>query len=186
MEAIGGRVNGRETAISVESKTSATASSGRRCRVFVSYAREDDRYRTRLAVHLAPLVRDGLIELWSDRAVAAGADWEKRILHELAAADIVILLVTPNFVASSYCFEKELPEALRRHAEEGVCILPVHVKSVDLVNLPFGRFQGLPTELRPITAWRDADEAWLQVARGVRAAAEEIGCEPTRPPSLHR
>ena len=174
MEAIGGHVNGREPAIHIESETGATTPGGRRCRVFVSYSRTDERYRTRLAVHLAPLVRDGLIELWSDRAVAAGADWEKRILHELATADIVILLVTPNFVASGYCFERELPEALRRHAEDGVRILPVHVKSVDLVNLPFGKFQGLPTELRPITAWRDADEAWLQVARGVRVAAEEI------------
>lgn len=162
------------------------AHSSRRCRVFVSYARVDEPHRMRLDVHLAPLVRDGLVDVWSDRAVEAGSDWERDIQYELAAADVVILLVTPDFVASAYCFEKELPEALRRNAEDGVRILPVHVKSVDLVNLPFGRFQGLPTELRPITAWRDADEAWLQVARGVRAAAEEIGCGATRPPSLHR
>lgn len=149
--------------------------SGKRCRVFVSYARVDERYRLRLDVHLAPLVRAGLVEVWSDRAVAAGADWERDIQHELSTADVVILLVTPDFVASSYCFEKELPEALRRNEEEGVRILPVHVKPVDLANLPFGRFQGLPTDLRPISAWQDADEAWLQVAQAVRRTAEEIG-----------
>jgi hypothetical protein len=103
-----------------------------------------------------------------------GADWEKDIQRELAAADIVILLVTPDFVASGYCFEKELPEVLRRNAEEGVRVLPVHVKAVDLANLPFGKFQCLPANLRPISAWRDADEAWLQVARGVRSIAEEL------------
>jgi hypothetical protein len=144
------------------------------CRVFVSYARVDEQYRMRLDVHLAPLRRAGLIDLWSDRAIAPGSDWERDIEHELTTADIVILLVTPDFVASVYCFEKELTEALRRHEEEGVRILPVHVKSVDFANLPLGRFQGLPLHVRPISAWADADEAWLEVARGVRQAAEEV------------
>jgi hypothetical protein len=174
MEAIGGSGNGRKPAVRIESADGTTSPAGRRCRVFVSYARVDERYRARLEVHLTPLVRDGLIDLWSDRAVAPGADWERDIEHELTTADVVVLLVTPDFVASVYCFEKELTEALRRHEEEGVRILPVHVKSVDLANLPFGRFQGLPPDLRPISAWQDADEAWLEVARGVRAAVEEI------------
>lgn len=174
MKAIGGNGSGRGPAIYVESVADATILEGRRCRVFVSYARVDELHRARLEVHLKPLVRDGLIDVWSDQAVAAGADWERDIQHRLATADIVILLVTPDFVASEYCFELELPEVLRRHEEEGLCVLPVLVKSVDLVNLPIGRFQGLPTERWPISAWRDADEAWLQVARGVRKAAQEI------------
>ncbi|GAB1508540.1 toll/interleukin-1 receptor domain-containing protein [Actinophytocola sp. KF-1] len=144
------------------------------CKVFVSYARIDEAYRVRLNVHLAPLVREGLIDLWSDRAIAAGSDWERDIERELATADIVLLLVTPDFVASVYCFEKELTEAVRRHEEDGVRILPVHVKHVDLDNLPFARFQGLPLHRRPITAWDDHDEAWLQVAQGVRQAADDI------------
>lgn len=144
------------------------------CHVFVSYAGVDEPARVRLDVHLAPLVREGLIDLWSDRAIARGSDWERDIEHELATAEIVLLLVTPDFVASVYCFEKELGEALRRHEEEGVRILPVLVRPVDLGNLPFGRFQGLPLDLRPISMWPDADEAWLQVAQGVRKTVEEI------------
>lgn len=158
----------------VNAVDTAASSVVRPCQVFVSYARVDEPHLMRLTVHIAPLVRDGLIDVWSDQAVAAGADWERDIQHRLATADIVILLVTPDFVASEYCFELELPEVLRRHEEEGLCVLPVLVKSVDLVNLPIGRFQGLPTERWPISAWRDADEAWLQVARGVRKAAQEI------------
>ena len=144
------------------------------CKVFVSYARIDEAYRVRLNVHLAPLVREGLIDLWSDRAIAAGSDWERDIERELASADIVLLLVTPDFVASVYCFENELTEAIRRHEEDGVQILPVLVKHVDLKNLPFGRFQGLPLNRRPISAWQDPDEAWLEVAQGVREAADDI------------
>ncbi len=144
------------------------------CKVFVSYARIDEACRVRLSVHLAPLVREGLIDLWSDRAITAGSNWERDIERELAAADIVLLLVTPDFVASVYCFEKEVTEALRRHERNEVRILPVLVKHVDLVNLPFGRFQGLPLNRRPISAWEDPDEAWLEVAQGVQGAAEDI------------
>jgi hypothetical protein len=144
------------------------------CRVFVSYSRADEAQRVRLDVHLAPLVREGLIDLWSDRAIAPGSDWERDIEQELATADIVLLLVTPDFVASVYCFDKELAEALRRHEEDGVRILPVLVKPVDLRNMPFCRFQALPKDLRTISAWHDADEAWLQVAQGVRDTVEEI------------
>jgi hypothetical protein len=182
MQAIGGSESGRGSAIYVESAIDARPVVGRRCRVFVSYARVDELHRKRLDVHLAPLVRDGLIEVWSDRAVAVGSDWERDIEHELATADVVILLVTPDFVASAYCFEKELPEALRRNDEDGLLILPVHVKAVDLANLPIGRFQGLPADLRPIGAWPDADDAWLAVAHGVRAAAVEINRSRAEPP----
>lgn len=172
MEAIGG--SGCGVAIWYDPAMPVASSVRGARRVFVSYARVDEQYRHRLAVHLAPLVRDGLIDVWCDQAVAAGSDWERDIRHQLATADIVILLVTPDFVASSYCFEVELPEVLRRNEQEGLRVLPVLVKSVDLANLPIGKFQSLPTDLRPISAWRDADEAWLQVARGVRATAEDI------------
>jgi hypothetical protein len=171
MNAIGGSGHGQEPAISI---AAAAPFAGRPCRVFVSYAQTDEAFRTRLDVHLAPLVREGLIDLWCDRAIDPGSDWERDIRHELAVADVVVLLVTPDFVASAYCFEKELTEALRRHEEEGVRIVPVYVKAVDLLHLSFRRFQGLPADLRPITAWPHADDAWLQVAQGVRRTAEEI------------
>jgi tetratricopeptide (TPR) repeat protein len=174
MKAYGSNGSDRERSVHLGSTNGASAIRSGLCRVFVSYARVDEAYRVRLNVHLAPLVREGLIDLWSDRAIAAGSDWERDIERELAVADIVLLLVTPDFVASVYCFEKELTEALRRHERNEVCILPVHVKHVDLVNLPFGRFQGLPLNRRPISAWGDPDEAWLEVAQGVRQAADDI------------
>lgn len=148
------------------------------CRVFVSYARVDEPYRVRLNVHLAPLVREGRIDLWSDRAIAPGSDWERDIERELAVADIILLLVTPDFVASVYCFEKELTEVLRRHEKDGVRILPVLVKPVDLATMPFARFQALPLDLRPVSTWPDPDEAWLRVAQGVRQAVDDIGRTP--------
>ena len=144
------------------------------CRVFVSYSHMDEAERVRLDVHLAPLAREGLIDLWCNRVIAPGMDWARDIENELANADIVILLVTADFVASAFCFENELSEALRRHHEDGVRILPVLVKPVDFAHMPFGRFQALPRDLRPISTWDNADAAWLEVALGVRELVEDI------------
>jgi hypothetical protein len=144
------------------------------CRVFVSYSHVDEAERVRLDVHLAPLAREGLIDLWCNRVITPSSDWQRDIEGGLANADIVILLVTADFVASIFCFEKELAEALRRHDEDGVHILPVLVKPVDFAHMPFGRFQALPRDLRPISTWDNADAAWLEVALGVRELVEDI------------
>jgi hypothetical protein len=144
------------------------------CQVFVSYSHVDEAERVRLDMHLAPLVREGLIRLWSSRSIAPGSDWQRDIVKELENADIVILLVTADFVASVFCFEKELAAALRRQQRGGVRIVPVLVKPVDFAHLSFGRFQALPRDLRPISSWDDPDAGWLEVALGVRELAEEI------------
>lgn len=153
------------------------------CRIFVSYSHADEAERVRLDVHLAPLAREGLIDSWCNRVITPASDWERDIESGLAAADIVIILVTADFVASSYCFEKELAEALRRHHEDGVRILPVLVKPVDFAHMPFGRFQALPRNLRPVSTWDDADAAWLEVALGVRELVEDVYRERTSVPS---
>ncbi len=147
--------------------------------MFVSYSHVDEGERVRLDVHLAPLAREQLIDLWCNRVIAPGSDWERDIEDELASADIVILLVTPDFVASAFCFEKEFATALRRHDEEGVPILPVLVKPVDYAHMPFGQFQALPRDLRPISTWANPDAGWLEVALGVRAGGR--GGRPLAP-----
>ncbi|HEV7649969.1 MAG TPA: TIR domain-containing protein [Actinophytocola sp.] len=153
------------------------------CRVFVSYSHVDEAERVRLDVHLAPLAREGLIDLWCNRVIAPASDWKRDIESVLVNADIVILLVTADFVASVYCFETELAEALRRHHEEGVRILPVLVKPVDFAHMPFGRFQALPRDLRPISTWDNSDAAWLEVALGVRELVEDVYRSRTEVPA---
>src|SRR5690242_1866811 len=103
MQAIGG--NGRQSAIYPGATGGESSPAEGPCRVFVSYARVDEPYRRRLEVHLAQLRREGLVDVWSDQAVVAGSDWERDIQHRLATADIIVLLVTPDFVSSHYCFD---------------------------------------------------------------------------------
>jgi hypothetical protein len=147
---------------------------GELCHVFVSYSHRDEVERERLDVHLAPLAREGLIDLWCNRVITPGSDWQRDIARELDAADIFILLVSADFIASMFCFEKELETALWRQRQGRVRIIPVLVKPADFANLPFGRYQALPRDLRPVITWENPDAAWVEVARGVREAVEEI------------
>lgn len=152
------------------------------CGVFVSYARADEGDRARLEAHLAPMVREGLIDVWHDRVIEAGADWATTIESRLNTADVVILLVSADFIASIFCFEQELSEALRRHQNDGVRLLPVIVKPVDFSRLPFARFQALPTNIVPVSLWSNVEAAWLDVAQGVRRVVEELNAAHTSLP----
>lgn len=100
-------------------------------RVFCSYSHEDEKLKKRLEQHLSPLVRQEIIEVWSDLRIDPGAAWENEIGRNLDSADMVLLLVSPSFVSSPYCWGKELGRALARH-EKGECLVVSH-------NPPSGR-----------------------------------------------
>ncbi|MGK3967784.1 toll/interleukin-1 receptor domain-containing protein [Sorangium sp. So ce118] len=142
--------------------------------VFFSYSRKDEALRDELEVHLAALRREGLITQWHDRQIDAGADWRESISEHLDRASIVLLLVSPDFIASDYCYDVEVTRALNRLARKEALVLPVIVRPCDWDAAPFARFQALPRDATPITRWADRDEAWLDVARGLRAAIAKL------------
>jgi hypothetical protein len=143
-------------------------------RVFISYAHHDEPQRRRLDVHLAPLRREGLILPWNDRMIDAGADWAGEIDRNLAAADVVLLLVSADFVASDYCYEKEMRLALERHARGEARVIPIIVAPVDFAKTPFAKLQALPRDAKPVSTWSQPDEAWLDIAMGVRRVVEAL------------
>lgn len=143
-------------------------------RVFISYAHIDEGHRRRLDVHLAPLRREGVITFWHDRMIPPGGTWSRVIDERLADADIVLLLVSADFVASDYCYGKEMETALERHHAGEACVIPVFIKPTDFDGLPFAQLQGVPIDAKPISTWPNEDEAWLDVARGVRRAVESF------------
>ena len=156
------------------------SSKRRPVRVFISYTHADEAHRQRLEVHLAPLRREGLIDAWHDRLIAPGSDWEAAIDRNLSEADIVLLLVSADFVASDYCFKKELRVAMERHERGDVLIVPVFVEPADLEGLSLAKLQGLPRDGAAVSTWRNRDEAWLEVAEGIRQAIATLSTEVTR------
>ena len=113
-------------------------------RLFISYAHEDEPFRSDLEAHLSPLQHRGLITNWSDRRIAPGTDWNQEISTNLEAADIVVLLVSSHFVASTYCYGREMQLALSLHDSGALNVVPVITRACRWEQLPFGRLQALP------------------------------------------
>jgi hypothetical protein len=146
----------------------------RRVRVIFCYAHHDEKQRDELNKHLAVLRRGTLIEIWYDQQITPGDELDREILGHLQDSDLVLLLITPDFMNSNYCYCREMRIALRRHAEGRARVIPIILRPVDWLRTPIGKLLALPKNGRPVTTWRRKDEALLDVAKGVRRAAEEM------------
>lgn len=142
--------------------------------VFFSYSHRDEDVRDELAKHLSSLKRNGQIDTWYDRAIEAGAEWQTEIEQRLNQADIILLLVSPDFLASNYCYEIEVKRAMERHEAGEARVIPVIVRPVDWRDAPFGKLQALPKDAKPIKSWLNQDEALLDIAQEIRHVLEEF------------
>src|SRR5215212_7233406 len=142
--------------------------------MFISYSHKDERFREQLEEHLHALKRRGLIEAWQDRRIAPGQEWEDAIHENLEGSGIVLLLVSSSFLASQYSYDKEMKRALEKHESGEARVIPVILRPVDWSDAPFAHLQALPTNGRPVAKRSDQDEVWLEVARGIRQAVEEL------------
>lgn len=133
-----------------------------------SYSHKDEKLRDELATHLAILKRQGLIKEWHDRRIAGGEEWEDVIDAHLESANVILLLVSADFIASDYCWGKEMARALERHESHEAYIIPVIIRPVDWSAAPFGKLQALPRNARPVTMWNNRDAAWLDITKGIR------------------
>jgi hypothetical protein len=136
--------------------------------VFYSYSHEDEKLRDRLEKQLALLKRTGLIVSWHDRRIDAGQEWSKQIDAHVRSAHIILLLISADFIASDYCCAVEMQIALERHGKHEAVVIPVILRPVDWSTAPFARLQALPRDGKPITKWENEDEAFADVARGIR------------------
>ncbi len=139
--------------------------------VFFSYAHEDEKLRDELAKHLKLLKREGVINDWHDRQIMPGSQWKDQIDGHLESADIILLLVSADFLDSDYCYDIEMKRALERHEQGEATVIPIILRPVDWQGAPFGRLQCLPKDAKPVTSWTNQDEAFLDIARGIRLAA---------------
>lgn len=146
-------------------------------KVFFSYSHEDEKLRDELEKHLKPLERQNKIETWHDRKIDPGTDWRKELDAQLNSADIILLLVSPSFVHSDFCYCTELKQARKRHDAGEARIIPIFLRPLDLGALeetPLQTLQGLPEPSKPITKWDNQDEAYVEVAKGIRAVVNKI------------
>ncbi|MCC5665845.1 TIR domain-containing protein [Nostoc sp. CHAB 5784] len=148
-------------------------------KVFFSYAHEDEALRDKLATHLSMMKRQGVIEAWHDREISPGSEWANAIDENLEVADIILLLVSADFLVSDYCYDIEMTRAMERHETRKARIIPIILRPADWNGATFGKLQALPKNAKPITTWQDQDEAFLNVAQGIRRVVEDIAKSKT-------
>ncbi|MEO8327092.1 MAG: FxSxx-COOH system tetratricopeptide repeat protein [Nitrospirota bacterium] len=143
-------------------------------KVFTSYSHKDKLYRAQLDTHLSSLKREGVIEVWHDRKITAGREWADQIDENLEQASIILLLISSDFLASDYCYDKEMVLALEKHQNGEARIIPIIIRAVDWHTAPFAKLQALPQDGKPIASWKNKDEAWTDVAKAIRQVVQEL------------
>jgi hypothetical protein len=152
--------------------------------IFFSYAHEDESLRDELAKHLKLLERQGIIKAWHDRNITAGEEWKNAINANLESAEIILLLISADFLASDYCYDIEMKTALERHERKEARVIPIILRSVDWNHSPFGKLTALPTDGKPITSWPNPDEAFTDVVKGLRKVIDRIQDNQPEQPSF--
>lgn len=153
--------------------------------IFFCYAHEDESLRQGIEKQLRVLRRQGFVSLWHDRNISAGTEWQREINEQLEAAQIILLLVSPDFIDSDYCYSTEMKRAMERHEQRDVCVIPVILRPVYWQAAPFGNLQVLPTGAKPISGWSSLDEAFFDVAEGIRKTVEKLRNRENTSPSAN-
>jgi hypothetical protein len=145
-------------------------------KVFLSYSHKDEELQKELNEHLGALKHANIVDTWWDSRIVAGNDWSEDIARQLEAADLILLLVSSAFLASTYCYQKELRRAIERHDAGEARVVPILLRPCHWEPAPFAKLQGLPTGMVPVTAVAEdkRDAIWAEVAKGIHQAA--ISC----------
>ena len=152
-------------------------------KLFISYSSKDKAYRESLKDHLSSMERNDEIETWSDREILPGKEWDQEIRENLKSADIIVLLISSDFITSDYCFGVEVKLAMEKHERGDSIVLPVIVRACDWENgLPFAKLQALPEKAKPVKKWDDQDDAWLSVVRGIRDRVKNLKAKKSLQP----
>jgi len=142
--------------------------------VFFSYSHRDESFKDALIEHLSLLRRQETITAWHDRQIGPGTEWDEQINDHLNHAQVILLLISASFLNSTYCYSKEMMRALERHEARDARVIPIIVRPCDWAGAPFSKLQAVPTDARAVTSWTNQDEAWTNVAQGIRRAVEDI------------
>ena len=143
-------------------------------KIFYSYAHNDKTLREELGKHLSSFRSRGISQDWYDGEIPAGSEWDEEIKEKLGSADFILLLISADFLSSEYIRTVELERAMQRHQAKEARVIPIMLRPCDFTGEVFSKLQGLPNAMKAVTTWANQDEAWTDVARGLRLEFEEF------------
>lgn len=144
--------------------------------VFISYSHEDKVYRNELDKHLSTLERQNVIAGWFDGDIVPGTEWRTQIMQHLNSAQIILLLISSDFMASDFCYSIELERAIERHKANEARVIPIIVRHTDFEDAPFAKLEMLPEDAKPVSSsnWSSRDEAYANVIKGIRRVIKDL------------
>lgn len=142
--------------------------------IFFSYSHANEAERNQLEVHFAMLKREGLVDTWHDRCLTAGDEFDPGIKMQLEKADIILFLVSPEFLASRYCFDVEMQRAIERHKAGEARVMPIILDTCDWLSSPMKEFLALPRDGKPVSKYANVNDAYLEVVHAIRKALTEM------------
>jgi hypothetical protein len=143
--------------------------------IFCSYSHKDEALRQEFETYVNILKQFGLIQLWTDQQIVPGQFWDKVIDEHLNRADIIVLLISPDFVTSEYCRGKEMARAKERAEREEAFVVPILLRPCPLLERYwFAKLQMVPKDARPLTLWSNRDEAWSDVTVRLNQTLEQV------------
>jgi parallel beta-helix repeat protein len=163
-----------------ESENGNPIVSSKGIKLFISYSHKDDELRTELEKHLSALNHQGLVSAWHDRKIGAGEDWREVIDEHLNVSQIILLLISSDFLASKYCIEEEMKRAMERHQSGEARVIPIILRHVNWDGLPFSDLQALPTNAEPVKDgnWKSSDAAFKDVVEGLKKVIQDFDHMP--------
>ncbi len=130
-----------------------------RNRVFISYSHNDSEWLKRLKTHFKPFERTAVIQVWDDTKIGTGDDWRQSIEDALKTTKVAVLLVSPNFLASDFIANEELPHLLEAAKNEGAIIMPIILKPCGFARIPsISKFQAVNSPSRTLVEMSEGDQ----------------------------
>lgn len=142
--------------------------------MFLSYAHEDEELMNDVRRQLVGYDRRNVIRKYFDRMIPAGKQWKDAIDADLRRADVILLVISPYFLESDYCYDTEMPEALRRHDNGDARVIPIILTTCLWQEEPFGKLQALPRDAKPLDTWPNRNEGAANVAEGIMRVVKEL------------
>lgn len=139
-------------------------------KVFISYSKMDSQHLIKLENHLSVLKRNGTIGTWNCRKLLPGEKWDGKIKKELEEADLILFLVSDDFLATDYIWDIEIKRAIEREKDpnDPVTVVPIIIRSCDWEDSPLGVFNTAPKKAQVINSSKDIDEAWTSVVKELK------------------
>ncbi|HNI45916.1 MAG TPA: toll/interleukin-1 receptor domain-containing protein, partial [Chitinophagales bacterium] len=144
--------------------------------IFIAYSKHDEAYLKALLKHLKPAKKNNTIEVFHDGEIEAGKEWEKTIRANLHQSDIILLLVSANFVATDYCYDEEMIAAIALHEQGKAQVIPIIVTPFDFEDMPFAKLNFLPSKAKPISLYKDEGQhqAYTEIVIALKINYKEV------------